>query len=70
MTAAFTSFVAQIRSWFPKAKAHESSKSRWKCAGNKRDPTLLNFVESIFSSGPDVFSKHFPVNNCSVRQGN
>lgn len=64
MTAAFTSFVARIRSWFPKAKAHESSESRWKCAGNNRGPTLSHFDESIFSSGPAVFSKHFPANNC------
>lgn len=43
-------FVARVRSWFLKAKACETSKFRWKCAGNKRDPPLLNFVESIFSS--------------------
>lgn len=64
MIAAFTLFVASIRSWFPKAKFLESSKLRWKCVGNKRDPTLLNFVESIFSFDPAVIPKHFPANNC------
>lgn len=60
----FTSFVAQMGSWFCKAKAHESSKSRWKHARSGRGETLLSSVEFISVSGPSVFSEHFPASNC------
>lgn len=60
----FTSSVAQTGSWFCKAKALESSKSKWKHARSGRGQTLLSPVECISDSGPSVFSEHFPASNC------